>query len=214
MNRNSNDWVFGIFLVCMVILAGVIYNKFRRFRQITNTFKSYRNIHNLVREGNLFTEFSALLLFMVFSFTSSLLIYFAAMGYQNIPGLTNEGAYLFLKITAAFTLLYLFRIFMNAIIGYVFKNNELSYYYVINIFVIDLFLGIILLPLLILLVYLKLPFLLYMGFFIYAAIFLYRLLRGIIIGSSGTKFSKVYLILYLCTLEILPLIVLVKLTVR
>ena len=43
-----------------------------------------------------------------------------------------------------------------------------------------------------------------------AAFFLYRILRGILIGMASPDRSPVYLFLYICALEFAPLLVLIK----
>jgi hypothetical protein len=45
---------------------------------------------------------------------------------------------------------------------------------------------------------------------IFALCFIFRLVRGFLIGISMTKFSWLFLFVYLCSLEILPLVILMK----
>jgi len=51
----------------------------------------------------------------------------------------------------------------------------------------------------------------YAGYAIIGGFLAVRLIRGLAIGFNSSRVSKFYLFLYLCTLEILPFIVLVKL---
>jgi hypothetical protein len=91
-----------------------------------------------------------------------------------------------------------------------FKNKETAKEYIQNILIYNLVTGIILLPLLLLIIYTYHELFLYMaGGLILIMIFL-RFIRGVAIGLSDTKFSLFHLFLYLCTLEILPIIVAAK----
>jgi hypothetical protein len=51
----------------------------------------------------------------------------------------------------------------------------------------------------------------YTGAGIFVSFLCIRLLRGAIIGFNSIRISKFYLFLYLCTLEILPFVIMVKL---
>jgi hypothetical protein len=51
----------------------------------------------------------------------------------------------------------------------------------------------------------------YTGLFLIIGFLCMRLLRGIVIGMRSNRVSKFYLFLYLCTLEIVPFVILVKL---
>ena len=75
----------------------------------------------------------------------------------------------------------------------------------------DFLIGMVLLPLLVLVVYLKSVVLLKISLVITVLLILLALIRGALIGFSLSKFSYLFLFVYLCSLEILPLIVLMKL---
>jgi len=91
-----------------------------------------------------------------------------------------------------------------------FKNTETAKEYIQNILIYNLVLGILLLPLLLLIVYTYHELFLYIaGGLVLIMIFL-RFMRGVAIGLSDPKFSLFHLFLYLCTLEILPLVVAAK----
>ena len=71
-------------------------------------------------------------------------------------------------------------------------------------------LGVILLPLLFILLIIAEIYVLYSILFIVAIVFLIRWIQVISLGISITRFNFFHLILYLCTLEIIPMVVLIK----
>ena len=72
------------------------------------------------------------------------------------------------------------------------------------------FAGIALLPIVACMAYAHLETFFYIGLIIIVLIYFFRISREIIIGFTVINFSVLHLILYLCTLEILPMIVLAK----
>jgi hypothetical protein len=51
----------------------------------------------------------------------------------------------------------------------------------------------------------------YSGGSVFVLLLLIRVLRGVLIGFNSIRVSKFYLFLYLCTLEILPFVIMAKL---
>jgi len=70
--------------------------------------------------------------------------------------------------------------------------------------------GVLLLPLLFMLMIVPGNNILYFILFIVAIIFMYRWIQTIAIGINSTHFNTFHLILYLCTLEIIPMMILLK----
>jgi hypothetical protein len=96
------------------------------------------------------------------------------------------------------------------LISVTFKNKETAKEYIQNILIYNLVLGILLLPVLLLIIYTYHELFLYVaGGLVLIMIFL-RFIRGVAIGLSDSKFSLFHLFLYLCTLEILPLVIAAK----
>jgi hypothetical protein len=98
--------------------------------------------------------------------------------------------------------------------GFIFQNEKEAGEYATTLFLFCNILGIFLLPVVIGVAFVKqvppVTFI-YFGMFIYALFIVIRLLRGIIIGVNSIRVSKFYLFLYLCTLEILPFVIMSKL---
>jgi hypothetical protein len=96
------------------------------------------------------------------------------------------------------------------LLGAIFKTRETTGNYLLNLLIFALLSGPVLLIALVFIIYLKLVILLYICLFIFALLLVFRFMRGFFIGMALTKFSYLFLFVYLCSLEILPFLVLIK----
>jgi hypothetical protein len=106
-----------------------------------------------------------------------------------------------------------FKLLVVKLVGVVFKVEGAVNEYIFNIFLHHKAIGIFLFPVTIALAFIKdIPphYLVVTGWSIIAVVLVYRTLRGMLGGIQTAGISKYYLFLYLCTLEILPLIVIIK----
>ncbi len=213
IQKTNFDWVFGLFLFSMFLLAIVMANYRRRLRQIGNAMLSIRNMNLMAREGNLFFERISLFLFILFLSLLSLFVFIVLLFYYELDTGFNNGIFMYLKIVGIILFLYISRTVVVDISGRIFQNTGISYFYLLNIFATDLFSGIFLLPALFFAFYLESLIILKIAVGLFILLVLLRLIRGVVIGSAPSRFSKFYLFLYLCTLEILPLIVIAKLLI-
>ena len=94
--------------------------------------------------------------------------------------------------------------------GLVFNTIEMARKQVRIYFNSNIALGVFLLPLLFILLVIPEIYVLYGILFIVSIVFLIRWIQVISLGISITHFNFFHLILYLCTLEIIPMVVLIK----
>jgi hypothetical protein len=96
------------------------------------------------------------------------------------------------------------------LLGAIFKTRTTTANYLLNLLIFGLLSGPILLTFLVFSIYLTSITLLYSCMLVWLLILVFRFVRGFFIGMALTKFSYLFLFVYLCSLEILPLLVLVK----
>ncbi len=123
---------------------------------------------------------------------------------------------LFLICAMSVSLVYFVKLIVISFLGYILKADQQVKEYFFNIFLINNFIGLLFLPLVIIMAYLPgapPETIIKTGVGLFFASMIYRALRGVVIGSGNINFSLYHLFLYLCTLEILPLVVLIKLFV-
>jgi hypothetical protein len=118
--------------------------------------------------------------------------------------------YLFFALTI--TIIYLVKYSVNSILAYISLNNELNKEYLFNVFIFSQTTGIILFPFVICLQFTKYPseWFLYPALIIWLGFYALRMFRGFIISVTEQNIGIIYIFLYLCALEILPLLVLTK----
>ncbi|MEI7500541.1 MAG: DUF4271 domain-containing protein [Bacteroidota bacterium] len=205
------DWIFAILIICIILItwSRMFYNK--RMQQIFRAPFSKRFINQLSRDGNLFRERVSVALGIVFILVISLFLYEFNQQIMEFtfPRFMEVG--LFWSILLIFIIFQAVKVALIRLLGTIFKTRETTNSYLLNMLVFALFSGPVLLVGLILHLYLKSVLILYLCLIILTLILIFKFVRGLLIGISLTKFSYLFLFVYLCSLEILPLLVIIKL---
>ncbi|MEI7662686.1 MAG: DUF4271 domain-containing protein [Bacteroidota bacterium] len=204
------DWIMGLLLFCFVLLAWtqVFYHK--RIVQVYRAPFSRRFINQLTRDGNLFKERISLTLGIVYILTFSLLLFEFNVQILGLEFHLFPGYALFWVITLANIAIMAVKVSLVELMGIIFKTRETTYNYLLNLLIFALLSAPLMLVVLVFVLYLKIHLLLYICLILYALLFLFRFVRGFFIGMTLTKFSYLFLFVYLCSLEILPLLVIIK----
>ena len=212
-NKENTDWIFFTLLISCTafIWVKVFYRKI--FVQIVQAFFNNRVTNQIVRDENILVQKASVLLTIIFNLVASLFLYKISLYFDWNPDYLGAGFNRFLVFAFGVSFIYTIKLLTLKVVGNVFKIDKGIAVYIFNIFLINNLLGIVLLPLL--------AFISFSGWYTLYAIYLglgligislvYRILRGWLIGLTYSGFSVFYLFLYLCALEIAPLVVLVKL---
>ncbi len=115
-----------------------------------------------------------------------------------------------LYIAAVLSSVYLLKMMMVGMAGWIFNTLDMAKKQARMYFNSNITLGVILLPLLFILIIIPNIYILFTILFITAIVFLIRWVQVIRLGISITHFNFFHLILYICTLEIIPVLVLIK----
>ncbi|NTW33527.1 MAG: DUF4271 domain-containing protein, partial [Bacteroidetes bacterium] len=118
--------------------------------------------------------------------------------------------WLYIKILLCILIFYILKTLLYVISGFVFGKTKETSDYLLNVFIFGQIAGIFLLPVMVLTTYLNNVNIFIVGVLIFSALYSYRLYSGIMYATSVAKISMYYLFLYLCTLEILPILILIK----
>jgi hypothetical protein len=205
------DWIFLLFLIAFGLLAWIQASYSKRLRQILLAPYSKRFLNQLVRDGNIIKERISVALLIVYVIGISLLLYEMNILLLHHTGVPVSGLPLFLWIVVGLLAYWFVKLLMVFSLGIIFRTYQATREYILNIFILIFVSGIILLPLLVLTVYLESTFLLYICLFFFVLLFIFRFIRGFFIGISVSRFSYMLLFVYLCSLEILPVILVAKL---
>ena len=211
MFRKNTDWTFGIIVLALVIIASVRIVSSAYLKQLFNATVSFSTASRLFRERTfnlLHASFRLdILFYMVVSlFVYQILLFLGVSFFPTMPVLTYlicvGGMIGYMVIKRSFL------VFISMITE---SRPEISEY-LFNLNVYNRVLGVVLFPITLIVAFAPLgntEVLLIVGAFIVIVFWGLSLLRGSKI-LLRKHFSIFYLILYLCTLEFLPLLVILK----
>ena len=210
VNNAQPDWILAILVFCFILLAWgqVFYH--RRIQQIFRAPFSKRFINQLTRDGNLFRERISVALGIVYILAFSLFLYefnakILGFTFHGVTGISLYGL-----ITVIHICILTAKVALVQLLGIVFKTWETTNNYLLNLLIFALLMGPVLLTGMVFVIYLKSIVLIYICITVFIALLLFRFIRGFFIGMVLRKFSYLFLFVYLCSLEILPLLVLIK----
>lgn len=212
--KANNDWVFGILILCLILYSFIQVFYRKRLSMIFKAFFAKHFANQLARECNIFKERISIPLFFLYIIVFSMVIYQAIIYFFNLPENININFILFAEICGVVLICWFLKVAMIKISEKIFKTGKQSYEILLNIFIFNIISGIVLLPVIILILYSNYSVFIYTALILSGLIFLYRIFREIKIGISYKNFSLLHLFLYICTLEILPLIVIAKLALK
>jgi hypothetical protein len=214
LNPEQPMWLLA-FLLGVIILLMVIRIFYRKsFSELGSAFFSFRYSGQLVRDENILLQRTTIILSVMFNLTVALFLYqcVTALDLKLPFGLTDFRAFIFFALLISS--IYAFKFIILKIAGFIFDITPEMETYVFSVFLINNIFGLLLLPIVIVnFLYPSLLISQFMGLAVLciaAIFFLYRLIRGVLISRESASRSPVYLFLYLCALEIAPLLVLIK----
>lgn len=215
INRESSDWIFItlLFACSAFVWVKVFYNKI--FIQISQAFLNNRITNQIVRDENILVQKASVLLTIIFNLVVSLFLYQISVLYDWEHDYVGTGFNRFLIFALGISLIYTVKFLILKIVGHIFLLDKAIAIYIFNIFLINNILGIALLPVLTFISFSNIyrEYGIYLAFILICGAFLYRIVRGCLVGLSYSRFSILYLFLYLCALEIAPLLILYKILV-
>ena len=210
----NNDWITFIFLVILIILTIENFLFENRLLNTSSFFlKKKKMLFYFNKEKNIFLNLFQILFFIVQLLTISLILYFLNPFLGLKIGFT--GFKLYIVVCIGVSLYFTFRLLTGIFLAFIFNIKPIHQKFSFE--KISYFNNLILwiLPLLILSSYAKqfddLIFKITIFVFLFLLIIRYSLL---LINNKKLIFNNLfYFILYLCALEIVPLVIILKLTI-
>lgn len=213
-NELSNHpfWVFAILLFCVSLIGYMRIFYSARFNNHIKSFLVPRLANQLMREEYSLTHPVSIFLSLNFFLMVSLI----ALLWMNRLRATEYFSLSFTSLLLLFVFvvgIYFIKIIFLKLIGYFLNKPQETDDYIFTIFLLNQGVGIILLPMLVLICYgsahLQTIFFV-ISFVLLGFFFLYRISRG---GMQALNFGTpvFYIFMYLCALEILPLLIGIKL---
>lgn len=213
LNKENIDWMFFVLLAGYIIITLVnVFNR-KRLVAVVRAFFAKRLVMQISREGSIISEGMSFSMFLIFISSYSLFIYLIIDHFLNTENINYWGVVFYIEIFIGLLLFLFFKFLLIKITEVIFKTKELSSAYLINYYVFLFFEGIIVLPLITLIIYLPDNYskiILIGSIILMTIVYLFRLYRGIFIGLSSKKYNLFQLFLYLCTHEIIPVLLIAK----
>lgn len=201
-------WLPVIMLIYVLIMAAARRISGNRIMQILKASFSPHYLNQLERDADILKEGNTIG-FLVLYLISAALTAVASIDFftktdsvytLSMLGLTSAGLLVFSVL----------QILMILSTGRIMNTITQSREHILNSIILAETAGVITLPLSVSYIYSGYSFLLYISLGIFTLMLLLRYVRIFIIGISIKQYSLLYLFLYLCTLEILPVLLAVK----
>jgi hypothetical protein len=132
--------------------------------------------------------------------------------YFGLILITKSNLQQYLFFILVISLFYIIKFLIIHVLSYVTSSNELGKEYLFNVLIFSQTIGVVLFPFIVCLQFTKYPteWFLYPSLIICLGFYGLRTFRAFIISAVEQRIGIIYIILYLCTLEILPMLVLGK----
>lgn len=209
IEHQATDWITIVFLACLFIIAWIQTSYSKRLNQIIRAVALPHHVNQLQRDGNIFKERITLGLGLNYYLISSIFVFQISSELGIVPaGLHN------LAFTGiVFAGLFVFQLLKSSVIratGIIFDTIESARQHQLIILIFNYIIGIVLFPFVILAFYWNSVSYLIAGVITISLLSLYRIGRSFLAGQDNKSYNLFYLFMYLCTLEILPLLLIYK----
>ena len=207
---NRPTWV--IVALCLILLSLGLVRMFfyPTFSNIIHGYYNERVLAQISKEDNVLTSWPYIFLYIIFSFSLGLFVVVYISAKEDLLFLTVNN---FSKLSLLIGGMFVAKLLLIRIISIIFEANRIARDYITVLYIVYFNSMLFLIPLLILAIFLPFVYLDYLAvIMVVGAIFIfsYRMFRTALSLLGNLKFSIFYLILYLCALEIAPILILVK----
>ena len=211
IRQTRDQWIITIIigLVLYTAILNIIMNK-----DLTNVFLSFyskRVLSHAGKEEGQINFWAFVGLFLLFGLTFGLFLYQLA-AYKNIY-YSISGFRLFISLSFIIILLFAMKFLVLKAVGFIFDIQKLVSEYISVLYLTYFNIAFVFLPVAVcfsLLAAQYIPVLLAVAVILIVIIFTWLYLRSSVNIISNFRFHKFYLFIYLCALEICPILILIK----
>lgn len=210
----QNSGPFVILLLCLAIWTLLKASRTKRLELIVESFINNRFVSQLIREEGLLRSEVNLALLISGILIYSLSLWVVLNFFGIFPSVFSQFWLGFLYCTLGFTTLFLLKIAAISLGNIALQVHPISQEYFFNVFIYTEAFGFIAFPLLLVgfftswlspmvLAYTLLAFM--------TLFFVWRISKTFVLGLLSTPYSVFYIIVYLCSFEIIPVLVIARL---
>lgn len=209
---NSNGFLFWIFLIALTFMALVVANARNSIASAYAAVSSDSALRQIYKEPIGWGSTPYLSLYIIYWLSLAIFIYLL-LGYYQVP-LPDNRVSLFLLCVLGICSMYIAKHTVLYLFAQIFPVSKVIKTYNFIILTTGILVGLILMPLNIFIAYVPdsmQSILIYitLGFLGFA--FLVRSLRGLMVAGPFVVSDKFHFLLYLCTVELAPLFIIIKL---
>ena len=211
-SRQTRDqWV--IVVIIGLLLYTAILNRImsKDFSSVWQSFYSKRMLSQVSKEDNIINSWTFIGLFLLFGLTFGLFLYLLAFHYHVYYSIS--GVRLFVSLSLIILILFAVKFVIVKFLGFVFNINKLVSEYLSVLYLTYFNITFVFLPVAVcfsLLANQLIPYILAIALILIVIIFIWQYLRSSVNIISSIVFHKFYLFVYLCALEICPILILIK----
>jgi hypothetical protein len=210
--RHTRDqWVI-VMIIGLLFYTGILNRGMSKdFESVWQSFYSKRMLTQVSREDGLINSWTFIALFLLFCLTFGLFLYQLAQYYHVYY--STGGVRLFLTLSLDILILFAIKFLVVKFLGFVFNINKLVSEYLSVLYLTYFNIAFVFLPVTVcfcLLTDQLIPYILGIALVLVVIIFIWQYLRSSVTMVSNVSFHKFYLFVYLCALEICPILILIK----
>ncbi len=215
IKKNNFHWQVVIMIILAAMLSVSRYLRPRGFKRTFNALFNNRNYFLLIKDRDILSESSSLLILINYIATVALLIFHSLLIFELVSAeTTKETLQIYFLIVLFIFLFYVLKYIGLKFVSFVFKTKNATHNYFVNLIIFNHIIGLMLFPFLLYnIFYMHLTMLIF-TWVIFVLANIYKVYRSIVIGHNEVKFSMYYLFLYLCAVEIAPILLIIKATVN
>lgn len=203
---NSSLMILSVVLI-LIVLSKHIFP--RRFHQLGQAMGGETKLNLMLREWDPATSMPGTVFFFTYVLLLSKFLELLAQ-YFLAPEAEFFRLQFYFQVLALAVAIILLRLVIKKIIAQLFKANEINRRNNANEFSFYLIATIVLFVALLAMLFQQGSTTFYLSIAVFIILLIYNLLRSFFIGLAYARFSVLYLFLYLCTLEIVPFLLLLK----
>ncbi|MFM2135278.1 MAG: hypothetical protein RL021_678 [Bacteroidota bacterium] len=214
---NTPDWMFPVLVLMFSVYAGLRIFYSRYFKQMAASLFNVGLANQIVRDENILVQRATVYMSIMFYLTAALFLYLLSEQlHWELPWI-GSGFPRFLKFIVLVSGVYALKFLVLRFGGWLFGLERELTTYLFTIFIVNNIQGLLLFPIIVLIAFQSggsADWMFRMSFFIIGIFYVFRLFRGVQIGLNVPGASLLYLFLYLCTLELAPMLVLFRIIGR
>jgi hypothetical protein len=209
--QTRDSWIITMIIGLLLYMAllNIVMNK--DVKNVFESFYSKRTLSQAGKEEGHINFWSFIGLFLLFGLTFGLFLYQLA-AYKSAY-FSVSGFRLFTSLSLIIIILFAFKFLMLKFVGFIFDIQKVVNEYVSILYLTYFNIAFVFLPVTVcfsLLAAQYIPYLLAVAILLIVVIFTWLYIRSSVNIISNFRFHKFYLFIYLCALEICPILILIK----